>query len=321
MQQKPAPVVLFVYNRPQHTEQCLAELAKNTLAIETELYIFSDGPKQESDLEKIKAVRALIKNISGFKDVKITERETNLGLANSVIRGVTEVINIHNRVIVLEDDLITCSNFLNYMNNALDYYEDHPKAGSVTGFSLPPSLYPLPSDYPFEVYFSHKACSTGWGTWKHIWDTVDWEVSDYDSFMKDKKRKKQFNSTGNNAVLMLKHYRKGIIDSWAIRWHYHHFKNDFYCVFPVSNLLYNTGFDGTGIHSKEVNDSFYNIKYDPDRVNFEFTAHIEENLEVNHNFQRAFNLPVSVMFWIHFKKYIFYDYIKQKNKRNAEVKL
>lgn len=113
---KLAPITLFVYNRPDHTNKTIEALKKNKFAKESELFIFSDGPKKQEDASKVKEVRKYLKTIDGFNDVFIKESEKNKGLANSIISGVTEVINKYRKVIVLEDDLITSPVFLEYMN-------------------------------------------------------------------------------------------------------------------------------------------------------------------------------------------------------------
>ena len=48
MEKTVAPVILFVYNRPIHTQKTLEALAANRLATSTDLIIFSDGNKGES---------------------------------------------------------------------------------------------------------------------------------------------------------------------------------------------------------------------------------------------------------------------------------
>jgi GT2 family glycosyltransferase len=116
MDEKLSPIILFAYNRPEHTKKTVEALQKNKLAKDSLLYIFSDGPKREDDVPKIKKVRDYIKTIKGFKKVEIFESNKNKGLANSVISGVTKIINKYGEVIVLEDDLITSPNFLVYMN-------------------------------------------------------------------------------------------------------------------------------------------------------------------------------------------------------------
>ena len=107
-----APVVFFVYNRLDHTAKTIEALKKNTLANESDLIIYSDGAKNDSSKQHVDQVREFIDTIYGFKSIKIIKRENNLGLANSVIRGVSEVIKEYKKVIVLEDDLIFLLQYL-----------------------------------------------------------------------------------------------------------------------------------------------------------------------------------------------------------------
>lgn len=183
---KLAPITLFVYNRPDHTNKTIEALKKNKFAKESELFIFSDGPKKQEDASKVKEVRKYLKTIDGFNDVFIKESEKNKGLANSIISGVTEVINKYRKVIVLEDDLITSPVFLEYMNFLLNRYEAEKKVYSVTGYNHPEKIMKIPKDYKYDIYFNPRASSWSWGTWKDRWDNVDWEVKDFeDSFRKN----------------------------------------------------------------------------------------------------------------------------------------
>ncbi|MGI6423149.1 MAG: sugar transferase [Candidatus Dojkabacteria bacterium] len=246
-----APIVLFVYNRAKHTKEVLTKLSENELAKDSELFIYSDGPKRESDIEKIKEVRNVLKEIKGFKKVTITASEKNKGLANSVIGGVTEVINKYGKVIVLEDDLLTQKYFLNVMNQMLDYYSNDKKIGSVTAFMITTRQVKVPKYYIEDIFFNVRPCSTGWGTWKDRWDEVDWEVQDYLSFSENKYAQKQFNKGGKDLTKMLKAQIEGKIDSWAIRWSYHQFKKGLVCVQTTKSYVDNIGYDSSGIHSKD----------------------------------------------------------------------
>jgi len=134
---KLAPIVLFVYNRPEHTRRTVKALQKNKLAIESELIIYSDAHTNISVKEGTDEVRGYIKNIDGFKKVTIIERDKNWGLAASIIDGVTKIINKYGRVIVLEDDLVTSPYFLNFMNNALVFYENEDKVWHISGWNYP----------------------------------------------------------------------------------------------------------------------------------------------------------------------------------------
>lgn len=91
-----APIVLFVYNRPEHTRACLEYLERNELAAESELYVFADGAKQGSE-EAVAAVRRVIAEPWKFKRLNVVERPENKGLAANVIAGVTSVLERHDR--------------------------------------------------------------------------------------------------------------------------------------------------------------------------------------------------------------------------------
>ena len=223
-----APIILFVYNRPWHTRQTIEALQKNELAKESELYIFSDGPKTEND-EKVNEVRKYIKTISGFKSITISEKEKNCGLANSVIAGVTEIINKFGKVIVIEDDLVTSKYFLKFINEALDFFEKDERIFSVSGYTFPAKTMKIPKNYKHDIYLAYRHGAWGWGTWKNRWESVDWELSDFKEFCENPKLQKAFNCGGADMSGMLKAQMEGKIDSWAIRFDYSLFKNGCFC--------------------------------------------------------------------------------------------
>src|SRR3989338_525512 len=130
---KLAPITVFVYNRPWHIKQTIESLKKNKEAKKSDLFIFSDGPKNEDDQKKVDEVRKYIKKVNGFKMVTIIERQKNLRLANSIIAGVTEIINKYGKIIVLEDDLIASPYFLKFMNKGLDLYKKEERVASIHG--------------------------------------------------------------------------------------------------------------------------------------------------------------------------------------------
>lgn len=284
-----APVVLFVYNRPYHTQQTTEFLQRNDLAKQSKLFIFSDGPKDEEDRKRVEEVRAYLRTINGFKNITITERENNLGLANSIITGVTEVIDKFGKVIVMEDDLISSPNFLSFMNGALDFYKDDKRIFSVTGLNYPIEM---PKTYNHDVYLAYRESSWGWGTWKDRWDKADWEVEDFSEFLKDKRAQKLFNRGGDDLTNMLIAQMKGEIDSWAIRWCYAHFKNNAFCLYPVVSKIQNIGTDGSGTHCGVSNK--YNVELDQDLKKIEFPESLEVDKRVIHEFNRMFRSPMRI---------------------------
>ena len=240
-----APVVLFVFNRPQHTQRTIESLKKNLLARESELFVFSDGPRSKKDEADVEAVRAVIDAVGGFKNVTVHKKSVNRGLAGSVIEGVSEVIRQYGKAIVIEDDLQFSPHFLSYMNEALAHYEDDLRIFSIGGYSPPLEM---PEGYAEDSYLSYRCCTWGWATWRDRWEKVDWAVQDFDSFCKDQDMIERFNRGGDDMFHILKLQMAGKISSWGIRWDYAHFKNEAYCFRPVFSIVGNTGNDGTGVH-------------------------------------------------------------------------
>lgn len=244
-----APVVIFVYNRPEHAEETIKSLSKNYLANETEVYIYSDGPKNEKAIAQVGLVRDYIDSLPQrklFKSVEIIKAEANKGLANSIISGVTEIIEQYRRVIVVEDDLVSTPDFLQFMNEALDYYETDPRIWSISGFTFKINF---PKDYKSDLYLSYRGISTGYATWRDRWNKVDWDVLDYQEFRNNRELRQRFNRGGRDMANMLDLQMQGKIDSWAIRWCYVQSKLDMLTVCPVVSRIKNIGFDGTGTHS------------------------------------------------------------------------
>lgn len=243
-----APVILFVYKRLDHTKEMIWSLIKNPLSAQTDLFIFSDAEKNITEKKEIILVRQYIKQMDlhkKFKKVTVIEAEKNKGLARSIIEGVTQVIDIYGKAIVLEDDLVVSDNFLEYMNDALDFYERDDSIWSITGYTFPmKSLI----DYPHDIYYGYRGFSWSWGTWKDRWENVDWDVSVYDDFINDRKWIKRFNRGGKDLTPMLKMQMEGRLDSWAIRWCFAQSNLDMYTVYPKYSLVENRGCDNTGTH-------------------------------------------------------------------------
>lgn len=280
-----APIVLFVYNRPWHTRQTVEALQKNELAKESVLYVFADGPKSgvtEEQLNNIKETREYVRQITGFKEIHIEEAEKNKGLANSIISGISKVINQYGKVIVVEDDLVTHKYFLRFINDALSVYEDDMRLFMVTGCNYNVRI---PRCYRKDVYLAHRSGSTGWGTWKNRWDLADWDVSDFDTLKSNPSEIVKFNRGGDDMMRMLQAQMDGKIDSWAIRWDYCMYKNDAYCIRPVETLVNNIGFDGTGVHSGKMNiDGLMAPTYSHSKYRIKFKKRIKANPKVEKAF-------------------------------------
>jgi hypothetical protein len=244
-----APIVLFTYNRPHHLQKTLEALKQNELAPSSILHIYSDGPKedkQEDNRKRISEVRELIRKEQWCGEVRIIEYEANKGLAASIKTGVNEVIQRYGRVIVLEDDLVTSPFFLNYMNEALDFYENRKAVFSISGYCLPPNKLRIPLDYPYDVFVSLRNSSWGWATWTDRWNQIDWNINAYESIHSDPNIKEAFNRGGDDVFGLLESLKTGKLDIWSIQFTLAHFVNHAVSIVPVQSFIDNIGLDGSG---------------------------------------------------------------------------
>ena len=293
-----APVVLFVYNRLDHTMNVIDSLKKNLYAKETDLYVFSDAAKNENNVDKVNAVREYIRSTEWkeyFHSVTVIEAEENKGLAKSIIGGVTDILKKYEKVIVVEDDLVLSPYFLNYMNGALDYYKDVPDVWSISGYSFPMKSL---KNYPHDVFYSYRGSSWGWATWLDRWIKTDWEVKDYEKMMQDKEWQKRFNRGGADLTGMLRLQMEGKINSWAVRWVYTQSNLDMYTVYPKKSYILNDGCDGSGTNSGTHSELNTDIKGSLAECKFEC-------LEIDKKISREF--------W-----YKYSDTLDKKIKRNLK---
>lgn len=238
-----APIVVFVYNRPNHTIELFESLKECYEVARHDVIVYSDGAKRDVDVEKVNEVRLILNEYCEkkcFNNMTVIQAQKNKGLATSVIEGVSEVIKKYKNVIVLEDDLRFSRDFISYMQNGLTYYGDDERVGAISGYS------PIRC---INVAKSLTGNSWGWATWLNRWEKVDWTVNDYSEFCDDVIKRKKFDYQQANISEMLDYQMLGKIDSWAVRWDYHFFKNGLWTIYPNESKVLNKGFDGSGTHS------------------------------------------------------------------------
>ena len=272
----PTPIVLFVYNRLWHTQKTLEALQKNKLASESELFIYADNAKNDNALSEVKKVRDYIKKIDGFKKITIIERDKNWGLANSIIDGVTTIVNKYGRVIVMEDDLVTSPYFLKFMNESLETYKNEKKVASIHGY-----IYPI--DNLPNTFFIKGADCWGWATWEDRWEMFEANGQKLLNELKSKnlQREADFNNT-YNFTNMLKDQIKGKNDSWAVRWYMSAFLKNMLTLYPGQSYVQNIGHDNEGTHCGKTN--IFDVELN--RTLFLDKVEIKENLETKKEIER-----------------------------------
>ncbi|WP_259013911.1 glycosyltransferase [Emticicia fluvialis] len=234
-----APLVLFTFKRIDTLKECIKSLKSCNLSDESELIIFSDAPRNEADIEKVNLVRTFVESINGFKKIELNFREKNYGVDYNIIEGITEISSRFDQFIILEDDLVFDKNFIYFMNLTLNYYKDYKDVISISAFSY---LNNIPKDYKYDVYFTKRSWSWGWGSWSDKIRSVDWEIKDSKEFLSNFKTQYKFNEWGSDLSHMLKNTLSGKTRAWDIRLFYYQFKHNLYTIYPTSSLVLNTGF-------------------------------------------------------------------------------
>jgi len=239
----PAPIALFAYNRLWHVQKTVEALQKNELAAQSELYIFSDGPRSDTDMEKVQSVREYFKSVEGFKGVTVIEREKNLGLAGSIIVGVTEIVSRFGGIIVLEDDMVTSPYFLRFMNEALELYRNDERVISIHGY-----MFPVKAELPETFFLKDPGC-WGWATWERGWRLFEQDGQKLLNELITKKLTESFDFDNSyEYTKMLRDQINEKNDSWAIRWYASAFLKDKFTLYPGKSLVSNIGMDSSGTH-------------------------------------------------------------------------
>jgi len=259
-------------------------LRENYEAQFTPLIIYSDAPRCKKDEDLVNEVRSILDDLEGFYSIKVVKRKTNLGLSQSIISGVNEVLEEHESIIVLEDDIIPSPFFLKYMNEALNKYSVIDRVGCIHAYSYPCSN-PLP-----DTFFLRGADCWGWGTWKNAWNLFE----ENGQTLLDKILKSQlsyeFDQDGTFPYTqMLRDHINGLIDSWAIRWHASLFLLDKLCLYPGLSLVQNIGCDSSGTHSLKTNNFHVNLSETPNNLP---DIPIEECVSAKNAFQAFFRQAI-----------------------------
>jgi hypothetical protein len=244
----PAPIAVFAFNRPDHLRRTLEALSANRLAGDSRLTVFCDAPRGPKDIEVCERVREVARTAGGFASVTTVARDTNHGCAASVIRGTTEMFAEHDRLVVIEDDIITSPVTLAYLNQALDDYQLRPAVFSVTAWAPPRRMMRVPARYRFNSYFIRRFHCWGWASWRDRWALNDWSVPGYGEYRDDSAIRATHAEAGSDLPGMLDAQMAGRIDSWAIRAEYTRLRVGGLTLYPRVPLVRNAGVDGTGRH-------------------------------------------------------------------------
>ena len=251
-----APIVVFAYNRPWHLRKTLKALMANRFAKHSRLIVYADGAKPsatQTELEKIEGVRdyltllALANKTEGFfHSIDIVQRECNFGLADSIINGVSEVMQKYGMAIVLEDDIITSPVFLDYMNASLHKYQHEARVWSISAWS-----YPINPQNLGDCFFWRSPHCWGWASWADRWQyfkrDIPWAL---ENFSQEDIDYININGSARYYDQVIANY-EGRIKTWAIFNYLIAYKHGALSLCPNVSYIRQIGFDNSGEHCGE----------------------------------------------------------------------
>ncbi len=265
-----APIGISVYSRIVHLIKVIEALKRNTLAIDSDLYIFSDAPKI-GDNEEVEKMRKYLYTINGFKNVYVIERKENCRIKNNR-DGMKQLLEQYGCMIYLEEDIVTAPGFLSFMNEALVFYKNNNTILSITSYSSP---FKIPKSYDYDVYLLQRFNAWGFATWNDRFDPYGFDIHDngIDEFFSSKKNIMEFKKNGEDSYRMLLAEFNNELDALDVKITFYEYMNDMYTLYPSKPLVQNIGLDGSGVHCG-VSDKFHHEKLWSKKDNFMFIDNI-----------------------------------------------
>ncbi|MDO7253865.1 glycosyltransferase [Helicobacter cappadocius] len=280
-----APVLVMVYDRLDSLQNAIESLKTNELAKYTDLYVVSDAAYKDEHEEIILKIREYIKTIKGFQKVKGICWEKNKGSFDSGKDAIEYIFSRYDRIISIEDDILVSNKFLEYMNNALEYYKDDKRIFSITSH-IHHKKNLIPRNYPYEIFPIKMFNPWGTAIWKDRYESIDWSLGGIEEFLKNKQKIAEFNKISPHLFPLLQHmlmHNKKYTDVMIC---YDMFKNGKYTLYPIKPLSVNRGHDGRGEHcGKDKN-------WQNQKLEFDFSPKMVENIPyspiIAKNISRAF---------------------------------
>ena len=320
-----APVMVFTYSRPEHTKKVLEALNENHLAPETDVYTYTctaKNDRSQPDVERTKDVLRSFEDNNRFRSYNVVDIGIFLPLGPAMIRAVTETVNKNGKVIIVEDDIVTSKDFLTFMNECLDRYENSKNIFSVSGYS---PHFDYLDHIEGDVYAVHRACPWGWGTWSDRWDQFDPRVEEYIKTMKDRDTRRRITRWNTDLPMTLDalFYEKGCMEkNWEQQFCYAQFLKGMNVICPKVSKVENIGFDGTGTH--DIPTGLIS-KFDPEGSGWTLSdPTVDDILQKKYNrmfvFRRKTRMMIMISNMVHFvSPSIYYKLLTKYYKNDPDL--
>lgn len=237
-----APVVMIAYNRPDLIRWTMNNVALADGAANHEIFMFIDGPRNEDDELKQELIySSVISYQARLPRLKVIRRGRNYGCRGNIVDAISQIISKYGRAIIVEDDILVSRTFLDYMDEALSFYENDKRIWSINAYQSP--VLQIPSDYPHDVYLNPVNMCWGWGTWADRWGQVDFDLKDWGAMRNDPDMIMKLNKAGRHLRGMIERQYAGQLKTWDVQCAYHVVKNGLMSIEPKYQLSKNIGFN------------------------------------------------------------------------------
>lgn len=236
----PIPILLIGFNRLEKLQERLEELAKIAPEI---IYVSIDYESDNQVAEFTRSLEEIKSNWPKSSELFVDIKNKNLGLALHITSEITEVLKKHPALIIIEDDVIVSSEFINFARTSLSQIGFDSKYASVGGFSVIPS-------YRFNPFMNYSRNSRyfycwGWGTTRNIWDKYKL-VLESEKLESQLNRSKIWHQLGNDQKnTWIGRFRKvssNPLKTWDIQFQYMSFCENLQHLVPVFRVTENSGF-------------------------------------------------------------------------------
>lgn len=239
-----SPIAVFGYRRAHSLARTLDDLQACPEYASSPVYVFSDGPKNDTARRDVEAVREMLAR-RRTPNMTIIESPENRGLARSIIDGVERLTREYGRVIVIEDDLRLSPLTLAWFNRGLDQYEHEDRVMQISAH-----VHTVPALRRTEAAFFLPFTTTwGWATWKRAWDRFDPAAEGWEALKTDTALAHRFDVGGAfQYSRMMIAQMEAALDSWGVRFYWTVAKADGLVLFPPVSLVKNHGVDLKATH-------------------------------------------------------------------------
>lgn len=243
-------IVVKVYHRKEHLKRCIESLERAVGANNYHLIIGSDAPITNDHAEDIERVRDYLKNKERnhkFSKFSVIYHKNNVGeIENGNLCHQLAQVGGHDRFIMMEDDVIVGSYFLEFMKDSLKLFEADKKVIAINGYLDDKAKY-----IDNKPFLYNRFCAYGYASWYAKWvemrpriDTVNYAKYALGNLKHFKKIMNYAVNAKSYPFLAMRFYRAVDLEIGLMME-----VEDYWVMVPHVSLTANKGLDGSGLRS------------------------------------------------------------------------